>query len=148
MSTSRTFAGPLTAAQMNDISQGSVGYAAVTATQGSITTFVDLTSLTVTVTMVAGRRLRIKAFAHVQSTVANDIIGLRILEDGSQIVQGNISSPVANWGVGANAEIVRTPAAGSHTWKLQCGRDTGTGTISMAATATIPAFILVEDIGT
>jgi hypothetical protein len=141
----------LTAAQMNDIPQGSLGYIATSTAQGSITAFVDLTTLTLTVTVVAGRRIRIQGFVHIQSTATNDIMGLRLLEDGGNpgglLIQNNVSSPVANWGVGCHLHCIRTPTVGAHTWKLQAGRDSGTGTIT-AAHATTPGWLLIEDIGT
>jgi hypothetical protein len=43
--------------------------------------------------------------------------------------------------------MIRTPAAGSHTYKLQMQRGAGTGTLVMSALATAIAYILVEDIG-
>ena len=53
----------VTASKMNELPKGVLGYAQVTANQGSITTGSDLTGLSVTVTVPAGRRLKITGFA-------------------------------------------------------------------------------------
>lgn len=147
MSTSRTFSGPLTAAQMNDLPQGTLGYAPATVSQGSITAEVDLTSLTVTVTTTASRRIKISGWAFFNSSVANDIVRFLIQQDGVQVASGAAILPVT-FNVGVPVFAVLTPSAGSHTYKLRAARDSGTGNVSMNASATFPAFILVEDIGT
>ena len=42
---------------------------------------------------------------------------------------------------------VVAPTVGAHTYKLHAARAFGTGTHTMVASATSPAFILVEDMG-
>jgi hypothetical protein len=124
------------------------GYAPATANQGSITTEVDLTSLTVTVTTVAGRRYKITGKANFQSTVADDRVDLRIYQDGTMINDADTALRVANSDQTCMAVAVVAPSAASHTYKLTAVRLSGTGTLTMACGATFPAFILVEDIGT
>jgi len=127
---------------------GTLGYAQVTADQGSITTAVDLTGLTVTVTPGAGRRIRIKGQVSYQSTVASDSGILAIFADGSQVELGQRAlNPTPNVPDVVGLEVVLTPTNAAHTYKLQGSRQ-GTGTLTMKASATTPAFILVEDIGT
>lgn len=145
MSTSRTLGGPFTSAQANDLAQGTLGYFEVTANQGSITTEVDLTSLTRTITVVAGRRIKITGSVYAANTGANNLITLKIFEDGSQVMERSVSCGTANIAEGLEVVAVRTPSAGSHIWKLRMVTPAGTAT--MAAAATYPAFILVEDIG-
>jgi len=149
MSTSRTYTvgAVLTAAQQNDLAQGTLGYAQVTANQGSITTVVDLTSLTVTATLVAGRRIRITGQCLFQSTVADDTVELRIMEGGTQLTQIDVIARVASITATAHGSVILTPTAASHTYKLSALRASGTGTVTMTAGATFPAYILVEDIG-
>lgn len=149
MSTSRTYtAGAvLTAAQQNDLAQGTLGYAQVVANQGTITTVVDLTSLTVTVTLVAGRRIKITGQCLFQSTVADDTCELRIMEGATQLTQIDVIARPANITATAHGSVVLTPGAGAHTYKLSAIRAAGTGTVQMTAGATFPAYILVEDVG-
>jgi hypothetical protein len=128
--------------------RGSLGYAQVTATQGSITTEVDLTSLTVTATVNSGERIRVKGNILVQTSVANDIVYLRIKESTTVLqIASLILTNTADVYV-LPVEVILTPSAASHTYKLSLARQGGTGNISMVAGATFPAFILVEGIGT
>lgn len=125
----------------------SSGYAPATANQTGITTTpVDLTSLTVTVTTVAGRRYKITAQCAYAETVATvSIVNTTILQDGVQVGNIRLGDPAAQAETSHGFAII-TPAAGSHTFKLQ--GSTNAGTVSLVATATEPAFILIEDIGT
>jgi len=128
--------------------QGSSWYAQVTANQTPITALVDLTSLTVTVTVPAGRRLKITGYGILSSSVADDNASISIVEDGTTVQTASVTlRPVGN-GVVCIPLVVRTPAAGTHTYKLQAARGNGTGNITLNAGASQPAFILVEDIGT
>lgn len=126
------------------VAQGTMGYVQVTANQAGWTTVVDITSLTLTVTPVAGRRLRITLYiASVQSSVGTDVIILGINEGVTQLSQANA--------IGSNtmcvATAVVTPTAAAHTYKGTIQRvGTGTGTIN--AGTTFPAYLLIEDIGT
>lgn len=123
--------------------QGELGYAQVTADQGAITTVTDLTSLTVTVTVGAGRRIRITGAIRSSNTGANS--NLLLIRESTTTLQ--TSSYVASTATERMppAVYVFTPTAGSHTYKLTA--DTGGGTMTMRASSTAPAFIQVEDIG-
>lgn len=149
MSASRTYTvgQVLTASQVNDLPQGTIGYAQVQANQTGITTEVDLTTLTVTVTLVAGRRIRIVGSILVQSTVAGDAMEMNIKE-GTTILQVGVEiEGLANQYVSIEKSVVIQPSAGTHTYKLSLQRLIGTGTLTMIAAANATAFILVEDIG-
>lgn len=123
------------------------GYAQVTASQSGITTVTDLTGLTATVTVSAGRRIRITGSLAVGTTVANDIVRMSIKE-GATVLQIRDAIGVTTTGnVNLEASIVLTPSAGSHTYKLTLERLAGTGTESITAGTTFPNFILIEDIG-
>jgi hypothetical protein len=151
VSTSQTFAGPLTSAEMNSLPQGTLGYAPVTANQGSITALVDLTGLTVTVTLVAGRRIRITGDVSFTSSVAADNALCQIVEGATVLNSRSTAIPAITTpagGYSCHVEAVLTPTAAAHTYKLQAQRNGGSGNITMVAAATQPAFILVEDIGT
>ena len=129
---------------------GRVGYAAVTATQGPFTTQIDVTSLTVTVTpMAAGRRFRLSCGVPFSSSVASDVIRIYLMEGATQLAQ-------TDWMVGAatgaiptlSLTAILTPTNAAHTYKVQAQRASGSGTTTMQATVTNPAWILCEDIGT
>lgn len=143
---SNTFPASLaTDAEVAPLPRGTLGHTPATGGgQGSITTAVDLTGLTTTVVVPSGRRVRITGYvAQAGSTVSTDAINLIVLEDGVQITSATIAATTAGT---LTAIAVRLPAAGSRTYKLQMSR-TGTGDVTMTATASAPAFILVEDIG-
>lgn len=146
-SSSSTFVsgGSPTAAQVNGWAQGTIGYAQATSNQGSITTGVDLTSLSVPVTLVAGRRIRITGSTYPSSTVTSDRVTMTINEGGTQLQEGSIV-PTSS-AIHIERSVVLTPSAGSHTYKLTMARSVGSGTVTSNASATFPAFILVEDIG-
>lgn len=128
--------------------KGKMGYASVTADQTPITTVVDLTSLTLTFTAVASRFYRITGYCNAQSTVATDRIDLQITDSTPTQLQLFAGAPnAANQAIGMLAQVVVQPGAGSKTYKLRMARGVGTGTITMKAAATFPAFILIEDIG-
>jgi hypothetical protein len=124
------------------------GYAQVVANQGSITTETDLTGLTVTVTVNSGERIKITGHIAVASGTAQDLMELKIKESTTVLAIARCHQGTASGFQTLHAEVVLTPSAASHTYKLSLVRDTGSGTLTMSAGATFPAFILVEGIGT
>lgn len=125
-----------------------LGYMPVTANQGTITVVVDLTGLTVTVTVpYAQHRIKITGEANFSSTVATDGIDMQICEGATILQDRGVAVSQANQAACCHAEAVIVPTAGPHTYKLRASRFSGTGTVTMQASATQPAFILVEDLG-
>ena len=137
----------LTAANVNKLPGGWIGYNEVTANQATITTVVDLTSLTVTVTVGASRRIRVSSQCPFFSSVAGDYVSLQIVEGATVLQDLSEAMSSALSGHRLAAIVVLTPTTGSHTYKLRASRASGTGSVTMAAAATSPAFILVEDMG-
>jgi hypothetical protein len=126
--------------------KGVLGRAEITVSQGSITTTVDVTGLSVTVTVSASRMIRITAWIRgVNSTVAGDFGRMDILEGATLL--GTAQQYVQASNTLLPGFVILTPTAGSHTYKIQYGRTAGSGTHTVNATSNSPSFILVEDIG-
>jgi len=121
-----------------------LGYAEVVADQGGITSEVDLAGLSVTVTVPAGRRLRITGHGMIKNTVADAFQVFRLHMNGVQIQSRTLAKGAANADVEAFLAAVVNPSAGTHTFKLRAWAISGTSTF--VAASTNPAFILVEDI--
>lgn len=122
------------------------GYAQVTANQGSITSAVALSGLSATVTVPAGRTLRIVGKCLPSSTVGGDAADLYLMEDGAQVNFSREALNQASNGFDIEVVGIRSPAAGTHTYSLQMGRQ-GTGTVTNNAASANPSFITVEDLG-
>lgn len=135
-----------TPAPTNQQPSSTLGYAEVVADQGGITTEVDLIGLTTSVTVAAGRRVRITGYTDVRSTVANDALRLALKEGTTVFNIGRVHTGVASQSDQIVVHHVLTPSAGTHTYKLTLMREAGTGTLTSQATVAAPAFILVEDI--
>lgn len=120
-----------------------IGYSQTTTNQASVTTEVDLVGLTVTVTVPAGRRIRITGQTLQSSTNTNTTFILRIKEGSTQLVESQVGQPSAGNGYTSIAQVILSPTAGTHTYKLT-GQATSSSTVLSASWA--PSFILVEDI--
>ena len=139
----------LTAANCNLLPAGVVGYAEKTANQTGITSIVDVSSLTVTWTAVASRRYRTSFVILVGSTVLDDVATIRITDSSNNVKQDCALYCRSTTVVTATlcGSVVETGLSGSTTRKLRAVRTAGSGTMEIAAAATYPAYILVEDIG-
>jgi hypothetical protein len=136
----------LTAAAINDLTSGRVGYVAVTSSQGSITSVVDLTSLTVTFTAIASRYYRITGHVMAQNNTANARCDLQLTDGSNNVLAiSRGSSGATNQDFTLIATYIVAPGAGSVTYKLRAVANSGT--MQMTAAATAPAFISVEDFG-
>lgn len=135
----------LTAANVNKLPGGWIGYNQVTANQLTIgLTATDLTGLSVAVTVGTSRRIRISASAAVQQRTSAALAELDIYEGATRLQRFPTSIPAELYDV-LTPSVVLTPTAGSHTYKLTML--TSSGTVDMLAAADWPAFILVEDLG-
>jgi hypothetical protein len=137
----------LTAAQYNLLPRGVVGYATQLSSQGSITTEVDLTGLTVTWTAVAGRLYRASFRGPLSSTVGTDRIQLKLTTSANTQLASQVMIPNQTSNIIFSSDYFGTPSAGSTTWKLRALRATGSGTVTMGASATDLAHLLIEDVG-
>ncbi len=137
----------LTAANFSKLPGGWIGDAQITSNQGSITTEVDVTGSSLTVTVGTNRKLRLKGFALVSSTINADEIVIKIKEGSTQLTQDGTSIATQPRAQGLHPEVIITPTAGSHTYKMTILRNNGTGTVTLSASGSFPAFLIVEDIG-
>lgn len=153
---------PLTAARFNHMedginaahdeidARGQLGYAQVTTAQTGITTEVDLSGLTVTVDVPAGRRIRITGSVQWTGDGTNDArTELRIYEDATTLrtIRGHVHTASSGQLNTAEGAVTVTPSGGAHTYKLTGAASASTGSIDMGASTTVPAYILVEDLG-
>ena len=122
-----------------------LAYADVRATQGSITTEVDLTGLTVTVTVPDGRRLRITSVTAMRNTVDGVRMDNNIKEGATVLQRGFMVSAATGLADTLKAQVVLSPTAGTHTYKVSAAV-AGAGTATMDAGSDYPAYIMVEDI--
>lgn len=126
---------------------GIQGVATVTASQTGITTEVDVTSLTVTWTAVANRRICCRV--HLQQLVQNTSNGeVQIkVTDASNVVinQARINLIAATNLPGSVLTYESGITAGSTTRKVRAL--TSAGTLNIGAAATAPMILTVEDLG-
>lgn len=135
------------AADLNKDAGGWVGFESRT-TDLSFTTITDVTGLSVTFTAVANRRYKISVVGLIISSVANDVAQL-IIADGSNttLAVSQVVCASTSYSVQAGTFLLTQPSAGSVTYKARVFRASGTGTCTLQAAATYPAYILVEDLG-
>ena len=127
------------------------GYAFVTANQGTFTAQTDITGVTVTVTLTAGRRYRISYKLGCSSSVTDDTIQALLIDTAGPTTLDLTNVQQAATGqviFVAGAGIFVAGASGAKTYKIAMVRAGGTGNVTMNAGPTFPAYILAEDIGT
>lgn len=129
---------------LEDIDVAQLGYAEAVVDQTGITTVVDLTSLSATVTVGSNRRVRVTGSVWQFTRTAGTVTFVELdINEGSTILARKTLAIPNTYG-GGTVEWVDTPSAGSHTYKLRASTD---GTVTMEAQADAAAYILVEDIG-
>lgn len=127
-----------------------LGEALLTATQSGITT--ETTLATVTVTLAASRRLCVSGYGLIASTAAGDRYVLSLVDAGTgttltQWVETAMVQAVSS-GTGRPETPTLTVPAGTHTYHMTLQRASGsTGTLSVIAQATSPAWLKVRDEG-
>jgi hypothetical protein len=129
---------------------GVLAQAKVTANQAAISTGpTDLTGLTKTINVPAGRRLKITGTVVLRNgTGAVNAAHLYVYKDGAQIQDNEAGLTSFGAGVAQTIPVYVTddPAAGEHTYKLAAGFGSGPGN-SLQAAANQPAIMVIEDIG-
>lgn len=138
-----------TAANHARMPGGWLGYLEVTAPQSVGTTEADLTGLAVTVTVGNARRIRVTGHGLLGAN-GSAVTPVGRIKEGATELGRWAHHVLAASGVYELAEgsVILTPSAGAHTYKLTL-QDVGAGpgTITSQASAIVPSFILVEDLG-
>lgn len=125
---------------------GIMGYAQVTTVQSGISTGTDVTSLSLNLTYVANRRIKIIGYINAQSSVGGDF-GRLDITDTTPTILNSAQLSMQGSGQNLNAFCILTPAAGTRIYKLRYGRTAGSGTHQINSSTSTPSFILIEDIG-
>lgn len=126
---------------------GRLGYAELLASQTGITSTVQITGLSVNVSVPAGRVLRIKLHAGLQRTVADGLTRFFINRDGTTIqFKDMFVRGAAEGHINVDFDVNDSPTAGAHVYTAHVQQVTGTGTSSVGAAVGEPAFLMVEDI--
>lgn len=141
-----------TKALIDKIPGGLIAYAEVTANQTGITTEVDLTGLSLTVTLPADRIITVDAYCfRISSATSDDLANFRIKEGGTQLAESRVdvgNNSAGNGGTFGRVETAPiTPTAGAHTYKCTLSLAAGTGDLAFRAGASSPAWIRVIDWG-
>ncbi len=84
------------------------------------------------------------AWNSVTASAAGDVYEIHIKEGATQLQNTRIKLQATSAEAGGSTFVVVTPSAGSHTYKATIVRVNGTGTAQMAAGATQPITIAVE----
>lgn len=127
---------------------GVVGYASRTTNQTGIgNAATDITSLSLTATYVANRRVRITASGNLSSGGSGDSAVLYIREGSTTLSSTTSYNNFSNLiGAGFFASVVISPTAGSHTYKVSASQSNAS-TGAFNASSTTPGYILIEDLG-
>jgi hypothetical protein len=118
-----------------------------TTTAGS---FVNVTGLSVTVTVPAGGR-RVKITVQLGSLASSQSAGNGVTLDvydstaAAEIGSTSFTTAVANYSQAGLVVATHTPAAGSRTYIARV-QEAAAGTVTVSASSTAPSFILVEAI--
>jgi hypothetical protein len=123
------------------------GYAQILVDSGTFTAVTDITGLAATVTLAAGRRIRVSCQCQIASSVAGDRGAVFIREGATTLTAVSYELADAGSNYGNMLGVILTPGSGAHTYKVSASRDAGSGNITAKASGTNPAWILVEDIG-
>jgi hypothetical protein len=128
---------------------GVLGYAVTTTNQSGISTEADIAGLAATVTVPAGRLVKLSyslALNNDGSPAADQVGRIRIKEDTTVLKLVDVNMETAGGTVGTASWCVEAPSAGAHTYKLSAEKPVGAGTIQVSS-AGVKSEFLVEDIG-
>lgn len=123
---------------------GQLGYAQAVTFQAGVTVITDVTGVTTTVTVAAGRRVKVTGYCAVQQLGGAGLPILYIQQDGVTVQRAFITTALSDF-VSLTAGVALSPSTGSHTYKLRI--EAVGNSLTTISDAVTPAYILVEDIG-
>lgn len=128
-----------------------LGVTQVTTSSGAlalVTSDTNITALSVTVTVPSGgRRIKITAFGSDYDTsgaIGTQFASIKIKESTTVLATTNVVPGVANFPYGWICVANIIPTAGSHTYNVAVAGNVTGPAFTIGASATAPAFILVE----
>jgi hypothetical protein len=120
----------------------------LTANSATFTTIVDISGYTITFTALANRMYKLEMYCHVSSSIAGDYVKMHIRTNaGTTIGAGLLELPVVNEEQTISAVAFVTPGAGAVTYKVSGERISGTGSLMVESSATVPSILSVQDFG-
>lgn len=125
---------------------GQLNYAQIVVSQATISAEVDVTGLSIAVTVGTGRRIKVSGEAFFLNDATAGQAAFKIYEGVTTLVD-RPTGMIANENGSVHASVILTPSVGAHTYKIRATKFVGAGTVTLGATATQPAYILAEDIG-
>jgi len=147
--TNKTITSPVINGTITGTATTLLGYAQITsAFSSTVVAVTTVTGIEVTVTVPAGgKRIKITVYIpQLHSSINDNRIDLAIYEDGGVI--GGSYNRTWEGAVGGNGAVsliaTSVQSAGSHTYELGMSTGIGVGLGRVHASATTPAFILVE----
>jgi hypothetical protein len=122
-------------------------YKQLVATQSGITTLADVTNLSCTVNVPAGRALKITGKMQVLNNTTIGDAYLPILEGAVTIGRVTyITAMAVDSYHNPIGSIIVFPSPGVHTYKVQASKYTGGGSLTIAPNSDNPAYLMVEDV--
>jgi hypothetical protein len=140
----------VTANKMNQIPKGVLGYAIRTENIPNLTGGpIDLPDLSVQVSVPAGRVIRVVGYVHAWSGAATtgEEANFSVREGDTTLGNKRVIRTNPNRAEGGAVQALIFPSAGPHTYKLTFEQVIGSTGWILVASASTPAYILVEDIG-
>jgi hypothetical protein len=136
----------LTAAQMNNLPWGVVGYVTKATTQTNITTETDITGLSITWTATAGRVYKFTGHINLSCAAGGDYT--LYLNDGSSNILEAAEKTAASDRETTSFEVyVSGITAGSKTYKLRLTASNDTTVFGASTRASIASQFFIEDMG-
>lgn len=120
-------------------------YTPIIADTSALSDLATIPGLSATVTVPAGRTLRVTAHGQMHATAASGWL-VTLKEDGTDVGRLWTATYAAAGYDSMDGSQILYPAAGAHTYTMVVDLFSGTGTIDVNALPAYPAYIMVEDI--
>jgi hypothetical protein len=135
---------------IDSLPAGWLGYVERSTDVTGVTTVAAITTMTVTVTLNASRRVRVTGrVSGMTATNVDTVSQLNLMEGSTTLDYGRSPTAFASLSYNGPTTVmaVLTPSAGAHTYFLSVERLVGSGTVSIAAGSDRKMTLLVEDLG-